>query len=281
MAVHLRARAALGKAIPALEAAGVPTLIVKGAVLAYALYRSPLDRPIRDVDLRVAPEHLARAESTLVAMGAKRLVSSRVYQSVVVRFEGAEIDVEATVGPPFVCAVGVEAMLRRAERTDAGLGFSHRRPELHDHALLLAINLFKDRLDEVDAWRLRDSQLIAEQPAFDVDALAARAAEARCTTLVHVVARHVARACDSEAWSRVASRVVPARARYASRVLRSLEDARERRGARLALWRALVRASSDDRARAAAAVLASAARELETAPARLAVRKARRARANQ
>ena len=153
---HLRARAALGKALDVLGRADVPALVVKGTVLAYALYPRPIDRPIRDIDLRVVPAHLGRAVAALEGAGGRILVSSRVYRNAVLKFHQMEIDLETRIGPPFVCAVSVASMVRRAERTPVGLGFAHLRPELHDHALLLAVNAFKDRLDLVARWRLRD-----------------------------------------------------------------------------------------------------------------------------
>jgi hypothetical protein len=260
---HMRARAVLGRVLAALDAAGVEALVVKGAVVASWLYAREIDRPVRDLDLRVRPRDRARAARVIAAMPkARLLVASRAYGSAVLSVDGVEVDVETTVGPPFVCALGVDAMLARAERTDAGLGFVHRRPELHDHALLLAVNLFKDRLAGLPRWRLRDLERLARLPTFDPAVLAARAADARATTVVHVVARHVADRCGDAAWARVADRITPARPRYAARVLAALRG--ERRPSPLA-WRLEVRASSDSRPRALAAACASALRELEIA----------------
>jgi hypothetical protein len=273
LAFHLRARAVLGRILARLDAVGIPALVVKGAVLAHTLYPSPIDRPIRDVDLRVRPADLRRAADVLAESGGRRLVSSHVYGNAVLSYERVEVDLESTVGPPYVCALGVGDLLARAERTTAGLGFWHLRPELHDHVLLLAVNLFKDHVVEVPRWRLRDLELAALAPGFDPDALAARAEEARCCTIVHVIARHLAEACGDARWEAVARRVPPTRARYAAHVLATLQG--ERRPSTLA-WRLEARAASDGRARCLAAVAASAMREAELAIERAASRRRRR-----
>jgi hypothetical protein len=184
----------------------------------------------------------------------------------VLSVDRVEVDVETSVGPPFVCTLGIDAMLARAELTDAGLGFLHRRPELHDHALLLLVNVFKDRLVDLPRWRLRDLERVARVPGFDPGVLATRAIEARATSLVHVVARHLAERCADDVWAALAERVPPARPRYAARVLAALRG--DRRPSPLA-WRLEVRAASDARLRAVAAVGASALRELEIATDRL------------
>jgi hypothetical protein len=263
---HMRARAVLERVLARLDAAGVDALVVKGAVVASWLYAREIDRPIRDLDLRVRPRDRDRAVRALAAMpGARILVASRAYASAVLSIDRVEVDVETTLGPPFLCALSVDAMLARAERTRAALGFSHLRPELHDHALLLALNVFKDRLADLPRWRLRDLERVAALPAFDPATFAARAAEARCTTIVHVVARHVASACDDPRWAALADRIAPARPRYAARVLATLHGPPPPSSRTSIAWRLAIRAASDSRPRAAAAAIASGLRELEIA----------------
>jgi len=157
---------------------------VKGAILAHLLYDSPIERPLRDVDLRVRPGDLRRATRALLAEPKTRaLVASAVYQSAVVSMRGVEIDLEATIGPRFLCAIGVGEMLARAEHAVAPLGFAHVRPELHDHALLLAINVFKDHVLP-GAATLEDLVRMVRLPGFNAATFAERAREAECTTLV-------------------------------------------------------------------------------------------------
>ena len=260
-AYHLWAKKALEGALQRLDGAGIPALVVKGMVLAYLLYEKPTDRPVVNVDLRVRPADLSAAVRALMAppRGARLLVSSRVFGSAVVSLSKIQVDLETHIGPPFMCAVGIPAMLARAERTAEGHGFPHLRPELHDHALLLAVNLFKDRMLG-GRWRLGDFERIARLPAFDPAVLRARATEARCGTLVHIVATHVAHMTGDERWRAIAAEILPARPDYAARVLATLREKRKRG---LYAWRLELRASSDSRARRVATLATTGLRELE------------------
>lgn len=256
LAAHLRARAALGKVLERLDVARVPALVVKGALLAHQLYASPVERPIRDVDLRVLPGDLERFVTALEGLPFRLVRRSRTYRNLVLVGFGTDIDVETTVGPPFLCRLSVAAMLRRAVRATSPLGFPHWQPELHDHALLLAVNAFKDHLVHASTWSLRDLELVAELPAFDPVVFAARAGEARATTLVHVVARCMGERMSERtgeranaSWMRVADAVPPARPAYAEEMLRWL---RARRPSSIGR-RLRIRAASDARPDALAA----------------------------
>jgi hypothetical protein len=258
LAFHVRAAWGLERALSRLDAAGVPALVVKGAILAHLLYRSPAERPIRDVDVRVRWRDLPRATAAILGEpGARLLVQSKIYRSAVFSIRGVEVDVEAVVGPPFVCAIGVGEMLERGVRAVEPLGFSHVRPEVHDHALVLAINAFKDHLLPT-ATSLEDLLRIVRQDGFDPGVFAARARDAGCRTLVHVVAQYIAEARGDGVWSAIAERIPPRRPAYARRVLARLRD--ERRPPEI-LVRLESRAMCDGRLRAAAAVATAAARE--------------------
>ena len=168
---------------------------------------------------------------------------------------GVEIGLEAMIGPPFVCAIGVEDMLARAEEAVEPLGFSHTRPEIHDHALLLAINLFKDHVLP-GASSVEDLARIARRDEFDARRFADRVREAGCTTIVHVVARHIAETRRDEPWSAIAILVPPRRRRYAER-----QGAARLRGEREPselVLRLESRAASDGRLRSLAALAAAA-----------------------
>jgi hypothetical protein len=264
-AYHVWGREALKDALGRLEGAGVPALVVKGAVLAYLLYDDPIERPILDVDLRVRPRDLAaavRALTTPTGSGVGRLlIASRAVETAVVSLRKFQVDVEGHVGPRFLCAMPVERLLERAVRTDEGLGFAHLRPELHDHLILLALNLFKDR-HPGGRWRLRDLQRLARLAAFDPDVLAHRAEEGRCTTIVHVVARSIAERGDDARWGEIAERISPARPRHAARVLATM---RGERHPPLLAWQLEVRGASDSPARSVAAIVATALHGVESA----------------
>jgi hypothetical protein len=92
------------------------------------------------------------------------------------------VEIEATIGPPGLCALRVEEML---ERSTAGtrFGFPCREPELHDHALVLCINAFKDML-QPPSWSIEDLDRIVRLPGFSVDALVRLTRRARVVTAV-------------------------------------------------------------------------------------------------
>lgn len=69
VAAHLRTLADLDLVDAALEAAGVPYLVVKGPVLAEAVYRRPDLREYVDLDLLVAPADFGRAIGALERAG--------------------------------------------------------------------------------------------------------------------------------------------------------------------------------------------------------------------
>jgi len=266
-AYHVWARGALREALRRLERAGVPAVVVKGAVLAYLLYDDPIDRPILDVDLRVRPGDLDAAVKALTAAAAdgagagRLLIASRAVETAVVSLRKFQVDVEGHVGPRFLCATPVERLLERAVRTEEGLGFPHLRPELHDHVILLALNLFKDR-HPGGRWRLRDLQRLARVAEFDPDVLEGRAEEGRCRTIVHIVARSIAERANDARWAEIAERIAPARPRHAARVLATM---RGERHPPLLAWQLEVRGASDSRARSAAAVVATALHGVESA----------------
>ena len=109
-------------------------------------------------------------------------------------------------------------------------------------------------------WRLSDLERIVRLPGFDPVTLESRTIEARCSTIVHIVASHVAKVAGDARWEEIAARIPPARPDYAARVLATLRG--ERTNA-LLTWRLEVRASSDSPARRLGALAVTALRELE------------------
>jgi hypothetical protein len=70
LAMRLRADRWLAEVVPALRAAGVDPVLLKGPAIAQWLYAEyPLLRGYHDVDLLVAPHHLGRAEDVLRQLG--------------------------------------------------------------------------------------------------------------------------------------------------------------------------------------------------------------------
>ncbi len=61
--------AALAEMLSALEQDGIRALVLKGAALAHTVYPQPGLRPMRDLDLLVAPAGLSQARKTLLHLG--------------------------------------------------------------------------------------------------------------------------------------------------------------------------------------------------------------------
>ena len=66
---HLRRQAVLRRLLPALDAAGVTAVVLKGGALAYLSYPEPSLRSMSDLDLWVAPADLDRAVAIAQAAG--------------------------------------------------------------------------------------------------------------------------------------------------------------------------------------------------------------------
>ena len=65
----LRLEQRLHEAVEALATRGIEVMLLKGSALAYTTYSSFADRPMRDVDLLVPPEHAREAWSVLQTSG--------------------------------------------------------------------------------------------------------------------------------------------------------------------------------------------------------------------
>jgi hypothetical protein len=170
----------------ALAENGIPLVPVKGIVTAHLLYDDPAPRPLNDVDVRIRPRDFARAVSVAKARGWYVRPDALLWQSLW-RVQGWEIDVKSCLGPPGLCAISVEDVMRRAETRVEPFGFTHLRAELHDHALELVINAFKDSL-QTTPWSLEDLRRIVQHPAFDAAHLVERARQGRVTTATWLVA---------------------------------------------------------------------------------------------
>jgi hypothetical protein len=250
---HELASRALRALLELLEPDGIPVLPVKGVVLARTLYADVTERPMADVDVRVLPADRGRIARLLRAQGWPILHGSKQWGAFETEITRMLVELETSIGPPGVCAIGVEEMIGRATRTSAGLGFPHLEPELHDHALVLCVTVFKDKIHDTVPWALGDLVRIARQPGFDAARMAALAARARLRAAVWAVADWAATAGGSDAWADVRDRIArrPPRALYL-RAYRSL--ARTPRASRVALP-ILARAASDDPAARARALL--------------------------
>jgi hypothetical protein len=206
-ASHLTARRVLELVVPALEKAGVPALVAKGVVTAQTLYDDAAQRPIGDIDLKVRPEDLSSAARIAREEGWSIVEWKPAYGSFVFFVEelAVSVDVEAYVGPPGMCALTVADMLSRAQRWEPGAGVFI--PEIHDHAVLLCVNTFKDKLSMAFSWSLEDVVRIAVAKEFDPGRFVERARSAKVACLAWIVADWMAREKKSEAWSEIRKRL--------------------------------------------------------------------------
>ena len=173
-----------------LAAAGIAVLPVKGLVTGLQLYDDPSQREIRDIDVRLLPADFARAVRVAEGQGWAMRNLSPAYQSFTATVGGLDVDVEASCGPPGFSGLRVADLLRRAEvGPSAELP---RVPELHDHALLLVVNVVKDHLVDTTPAALEDLRRVVCLPRFSPARLFRLARDAESLFLVHLVARFLA-----------------------------------------------------------------------------------------
>ena len=257
---HVLAADVLGKVLEVCRAAGVDALPVKGVLTGPMLYRDVGERPLDDVDVRVRPRDLRALLDAGARAGWPLVSRSRAYGGALFRVHGMEVDVESSVGPPGMCAMSVGEMIAHARVETAPLGFAHLAPELHEHAVLLCVNVFKDKLVFARRHALEDLARIALHPAFDVARFIATARRARVAALVWVVADWMARTRGDAAWRAVRDGFgARAPRRTYSRVLRALIESKS--GAAMTL---VARMASDDAWRRVHALGALALKALET-----------------
>jgi hypothetical protein len=197
---HEHARLALERVLAACSDAGIDVLPVKGILTARLFYREPAERPIRDIDLRVRPRDLARVERAAAKAGWPLLSRSWAYRTLSFDVVGFLVEFEAHVGPPGLCALPVDDMLRRAHPSIAPLGVPHLQPELHDHAVLLCVNAFKDKLIDAFPGAVRDLEIVPTVAGFDRARFVKLAVESRVATIAWIVADWLVETRQSNPW---------------------------------------------------------------------------------
>ena len=249
---HEQALVALRWTLAALEEARVPVLVVKGMVLAYSLYDDVAERPLSDVDLRIRPRDFFRVLRAMRARGLEAHWESRQLGAVSFLLGGTLVEFETSVGPPGLCALSVGRMMERAQERALGGGLRVQEPELHDHAVLLVVNAFKDKMVDCPKWSMDDLDTIAKR--VDPDMFLARIEEARLTAVTWFVADWLAGERQSASWGSIRDRLGSQSSRRASR-LRTLFKAH--RGSFAA--RVLARIASDSPAQRAWSLAAASA----------------------
>ena len=182
------------------DAHAIPLLAVKGVVTGRTLYRDAAERIVTDVDVRVRPRDLKAYAAAGREAGWKHLNYSRAYRNVIFEIDDWMLDVETSIGPPGLCALGIDEIIARATVETTLFGFACRVPEVHDHALLLCVNVFKDKLAHAEARALRDVELVARSPEFRPKVMVERAERAQLRTMVWIVADWMDRTRGVRSW---------------------------------------------------------------------------------
>ncbi len=255
-AIHQTSLEALERALQALREVGVEPIVVKGIVLAYELYDDVALRPLSDVDLRVRPHEFMRAARALLMRGWQIDFASSQLGAVGFYVGPTLVELECTVGPPGLCGLSVARMAARSRRRTLPSGLTIREPDLVDHAVLLVVNAFKDKLVDCPTWSVDDLVAMASHPEFDLEVFLTRVREARAHALTWIVADWLARERGSVQWGAIceAMHSGPRRPLY-TWALRRLRE----RAPASAATRVLARLGSDAPASCVAAALATGA----------------------
>ncbi len=251
-------RNAANVVVRALETVQIQVLAVKGLVTAATLYDDPAERPMSDVDLRILPEHVARATDIGRRLGWGVPHTSRIYPIVSFDVEGIRVELEGAVGPPGLSHLSVSQMLSRSTESDL-LGFPCRFPEIHDHALHLCVNVFKDKLTDAASWALDDVSRIVRQADFSIPRFVALARVSRSHTIAWIVADYFATERSDEAWDEIRNCLgVPESPAFVRAFAHFTRNAPTSLGSRF-----IARVGSDDAISRARALALTAARTLE------------------
>jgi hypothetical protein len=225
--------------------AGIDFVFVKGAVTAHWLYEDVAERSIADVDIRIRPRDVARFRRMADLAGWRCQRRLRSYRSLVYTFgewTPLTLDVECEVGPPGLCALRVDEILARAGTLSAARDLQVPIPELHDHAVLLTVNAFKDKISGAAPHAREDLSRVVSHRDFHAEVFVERVIRARACTMAWLVASWMETQGDT-AWAILRHRLeenAPIRRGYA-RVFQALMAG----GGRSQAMRLLARAGAD------------------------------------
>ena len=237
---HAHARTVLEEVLRVCAKSGIDVVPVKGILTARWLYEDPSERWIQDIDLRVVPGDMRSLKKAGIRAGWRVLDWSPIYRNIVFDVQGMMAEFEAHIGPRGVCALPVSEVLSRATEHTEPFGFSHLQPELHDHALLLVLNVFKDKVVEASAGAVHDLERIARLSEFDAHRLATLAKNSGVATVAFIVAQWLVRDRGASAWIPVLQALGPPPRNHYAALFRRLMTRPDSLGLRL-----LARAASD------------------------------------
>jgi hypothetical protein len=131
-----------------------------------------------------------------------------------------------------------------------------RQPDLHDHAIILVVNAFKDQMVKCPKWSLEDLARIGTR--IEPEIFLARVDEARLRAVTWIVADWLARERASTPWRVLRERLgaSPPRPGYSGAIIRAIDAAQENHSLGV---RIMARLGSDSRMCQLAALAATCA----------------------
>lgn len=195
--IQLRAEQAAAEVLSLFAAKGIDAIPVKGIVTSRTLYADVADRVLTDVDLRVRPGDFRRVQEVVADAGFPLLQQMHTYRNIVFSVRGVAVDVESNPTVPGLCLLSVDQMVLRAKPSRL-FGVPHLLPDTYDHAVVLMLNVFKDKFVHAFKWAVRDVELLPK--TLDATLLVQRLAEVKALSIGAIVAEWMVRARAAEAW---------------------------------------------------------------------------------
>jgi hypothetical protein len=200
------------------DRADIEVLPVKGIITSHLFYNDVSERPLTDVDVRIRARDFDRFKRAATAAGWECSRVARSYRNLTYDFGSMTLDVEACIGPPGLCALETDAMIERSLYQEIVPGLRVSVPDIHDHAIVLTVNVFKDKIATTTPWALEDLERVVLQPNFRRDRFLDRIHESRISTLSWIVARWLGSVRKNLAWAAIGTSIesqLPLRRPYA------------------------------------------------------------------
>jgi hypothetical protein len=166
--------AALRSVLQELHAAGVGTLLLKGAALSYEAFRDPGVRPMGDCDLAVPVSQVPRAVDVLRTAGFQPVVPfdamlvTRRHSTPFRDVQGREIDLHWHVLPEDI-GPGADGPFWEASRPLVCDGVQTRTLCPADHLLLIASHAMQGSLNTSPIYWIADAVVLLQRSTGEVD----------------------------------------------------------------------------------------------------------------
>jgi hypothetical protein len=206
---NIRLYGELIRALQALHAAGIPTIVLKGAALADTIYPTIAHRPMVDIDLLVRPADRDRGRAALESAGYRFLPEPRQRFSPFDteftgemgfrRGEGCLVELHWELTPSEwlrrLAALDTEALWQEARPFEIG-GVGAHQLSIRDTLLHLCLHLSAHGYVHANGYRdIR--QLLDHERPFPWDRFVARARQFRVTAICYFVLEALAAAAEA------------------------------------------------------------------------------------